>query len=91
MPDMDLSSMKEGTKATPSYCYWSPATEQAQETENATEIATEIEGWCAPSRHDPKVCREKYCSPWRAGEAGNRGHKKQKPGREPGLPLNVTL
>jgi hypothetical protein len=30
---MDLSSMKEGTKATPSYCYWSPATEQAQETE----------------------------------------------------------
>jgi hypothetical protein len=84
---MDLSSMKEGTKATPSYCYWSPATEQAQETE----IATEIEGWCAPSRHDPKVCQEKYCSPWRAGEAGNRGHKKQKPGREPGLPLNVTL
>jgi hypothetical protein len=83
MPDMDLSSMKEGTKATPSYCYWSPATGQAQESE--------IEGWCAPSRHHPKVRREKCRSPWRAGEAGNRGHKKQKPGREPGLPLNVTL
>jgi hypothetical protein len=87
MPDMDQSSMKEGTKATPSHCYWSPATGQAQETK----VATEIEGWCAPSRHDPKVCGEKYRSPWRVGEAGNRGHKKQKPGRKPGLPLNVTL
>jgi hypothetical protein len=87
MPDMGLSSMKEGPKVTPSYCYWSPATEQAQETE----IAADIERRCAPWRHDPKVCQEKCCPAWRAAEAGNRGHKKQKPGREPGLPLNVTL
>jgi hypothetical protein len=91
MPDMDLSSMKEGTKATPSYCYWSPATGQAQESEIAIEIATEIEGRCAPSRYDPKPSREKCCLPWRAGQADERGHKKQKPGCEPGLPLNVTL
>jgi hypothetical protein len=38
-----------------------------------------------------KRAGKKYRSPWRAGEAGSRGHKKQKPGREPGLPLNVTL
>jgi hypothetical protein len=79
--------MNQGTKAMPSYCYWSLATVQAQETK----VATEIEGGCAPSRHDPKLYRGKCCSPWRVDEVGNRGHKKQKPGREPGLPLNVTL
>src|SRR5580692_2462645 len=95
MPDMGLSSMKEGTRATPSYCYWGPATEQAQETGIATgiaiEIATGIERWSRAAASRSKREPEKCGSPLRAGQAGNRGHKKQKPGREPGLPLNVTL
>jgi hypothetical protein len=55
MPDMGLSSMKEGTKATPSYCYWSPATEQAQEAEierSSRAVASRSKSvwakWCWP-------------------------------------------
>jgi hypothetical protein len=82
MPDMDLSSVKEGTKATPSHCYWSPATEQAQETK----VAAEIEGWCAPSRHDPKLCREKYCSPLGRVKPATAAVKSKSPGANPGFP-----
>jgi hypothetical protein len=82
MPDMDLSSMKEATKAKRSYCYWSPATGQAQETE----IATEIEGWCAPSRHDPKVCREKCCRLGGQVKPATAAIKSKSPGANPGFP-----
>jgi len=78
MPDMGLSSMKEGTKVTPSYCYWGPATEQAQEVE--------IERWGAPSRHDPKVSGQNAASLGGRVKPATAAIKGKSPGANPGFP-----
>jgi hypothetical protein len=81
MPDMDLSSMKEGTKATPSYCHWSPATEQARETE--------IE---RSSRAARRLVTLQKCAGKNAARLGGRvkpataAIKSKSPGANPGFP-----
>jgi hypothetical protein len=75
---MDLSSMKEGTKGTPSYCYWSPATEQAQETE--------IERLARPAASRSKNVWENAASLDGQIKPATATIKSKSPGANPGFP-----